>query len=395
MNPADFLRRRVTSEALVDWLPAIILIVVDLADDFAHAFEIHEPAALGARIPITLVMMGALGFRRRWPLPVLATVLAGMSLQAANLPGGSDNSFQAFVALCVAAFGAGMYTSSRRDLVLAMLFPGLLMVTFTIFQDSAFALDAIPNWFWPAGCAAIGRTLSDRKRLVRMLEDRADRLEREREEKARAAVAEERARIAREMHDVVAHNISVMVVQAGAARRVVQSDSPPATDALLTIEKTGRQTLQEMRRLLGVLRTGDDGLALAPQPGLGELASLLEQLRSSGVPVELREEGQSRQLPAGHDLVAYRIVQEGLTNVLKHAGKAHVQVTVRFRGDAVDLEVIDDGNGAPVDAERNGGHGLLGMRERLALYGGTLQTGPATGATGFALRATLPIESAP
>ncbi|HXU22688.1 MAG TPA: histidine kinase, partial [Tepidiformaceae bacterium] len=231
--------------------------------------------------------------------------------------------------------------------------------------------------------------------LVRMLEDRADRLEREREEKARAAVAEERARIAREMHDVVAHNISVMVVQAGAARRVVQSDSLSATDALLTIEKTGRQTLQEMRRLLGVLRTGDDGLALAPQPGLGELASLLEQLRKAGVPVELREEGEPRQLPAGHDLVAYRVVQEGLTNVLKHAGKANVQVTVRFRGDALDLEVIDDSKGAPADAERNGGHGLFGMRERLALYGGTLQTGPVAGAAGFALRATLPIESAP
>ena len=395
MNPANFLRRHTTSEALVDWLPAIILIVVDLADDIAHAFTAPRTGALATRIPLTFVMMGALGFRRRWPLPVLLTVLAGMSLQAASLPGGDNSSFQAFVALCVAAFGAGMYTSSRRDLVLAMLFPGLLMVTFTIFQDSAFALDAIPNWFWPAGCAAIGRTLSDRKRLVRMLEDRADRLEREREEKARSAVAEERARIAREMHDVVAHNISVMVVQAGAARRVVQSDSVSATDALLTIEKTGRQTLQEMRRLLGVLRTGDDGLALAPQPGLGELASLLEQLRKAGVPVELREEGEPRQLPAGHDLVAYRIVQEGLTNVLKHAGKANVQVTVRFRGDALDLEVVDDGNGAPADAERNGGHGLFGMRERLALYGGTLQTGPAAGAAGFALRATLPIESTP
>jgi signal transduction histidine kinase len=394
MSLPGFIRRDVRSETLVDWAPAVLLILVDLADDIARAFQYSEPHWLWVTVPATFVMMGSLGFRRRWPLTVLATVLASMAMQSAPLPGGQDSSFQAFIALCLAAFGAGMYTSGRRELAVAMLLPGLLMVAFAVTQGGAFAFDAIPNWFWPAGCAAVGRTLSDRKRLVRMLEDRAERLEREREDKARAAVAEERARIAREMHDVVAHNVSVMVVQAGAARRVLESDPVPAKEALLTIEKTGRQTLQEMRRLLGVLRTSEDGLALAPQPGLGEVGSLIDKLRQAGIPVELREEGDARQLPAGHDLVAYRVVQEGLTNVLKHAGNASVRVTVRFRGDTLELEVVDDGKGPPPDADRSGGHGLFGMRERLALYGGTLQTGPSENG-GFALRAMLPLESTP
>jgi signal transduction histidine kinase len=385
-----FARRPVTSRVLVDWLPAIVLLLVDLADDVARAIQYSEGHWLWLRLPSSFLMMGALGFRRRWPLPVLAIVLTAMAIQPALQPE-DQGTFQAFVALCVAAFAAGMYTSRRRDLAFAMLLPGLLMAAFALTRGGAFAFDAIPNWFWPAGCAAVGRTLSDRKRLVRMLEDRAERLEREREDKARAAVAEERARIAREMHDVVAHNVSIIVVQAGAARRVLHSDPEPAAEALAAIETTGRQTLQEMRRLLGVLRTSDDGLALAPQPGLGELGSLIEKLRQAGVPVELHEEGEPRPLPAGHDLVAYRVVQEGLTNVLKHAGKAKVRVTVRFKGEILELEVIDNGKGPRAEAAQDPGHGLFGMRERLALYGGTLHTGAAESG-GFALRAVLPLE---
>lgn len=147
-----------------------------------------------------------------------------------------------------------------------------------------------------------------------------------------------------------------------------------------------------MRRLLGVLRTSDDGLALAPQPGLREVGSLVQKLRNAGLSVELREEGDRRQLPAGPDLVAYRIVQEGLTNVLKHAGQASAQVTVRFLSDALELVVVDDGSGPAPGQEANGGHGLFGMRERLALYGGTLQAGRAESG-GFALRALLPLDA--
>lgn len=242
MPRADRLRHRVSADAVVDWAPAIILILVDLVDHSARSIPANHAGQLIGSIPLTLLTMGAIGFRRRWPLLVLVIVLAGMAVESAVLPDDQSKSFQASVALCLAAFGAGMYTTGQRQLVVAMLLPGALLAAFAIFQGEAFAIDAIPNWFWPAGCAAVGHTLSDRRRLVRMLEDRADRLEREREEKARAAVVEERARIAREMHDVVAHNVSVMVVQAGAARRVMRSDIVPATEALITIENTGRET---------------------------------------------------------------------------------------------------------------------------------------------------------
>lgn len=384
---------RIRSETIVDWLPVLALLVVDVADDLHRAASHENLASLFIALPLSLVLMGSLGFRRRWPFVVMLVVIAGVLIQVARLPAGEGGSFQAFVALCLSAFAGGLYTSGKRDLLVALAIPGLLLPAIAIAQGRAEAIDAIPNWFWPAGCAAVGRTLSDRRRLVRILEDRAVRLEREREEKAKAAVAEERARIAREMHDVVAHNVSVMVVQAGAARRVLQSDPRPATEALLNIEKTGRQTLQEMRRLLGVLRASEDGLALAPQPGLAEIPSLMEKLHEAGISVELREEGERRALPAGHELVAYRVIQEALTNVLKHAGRARVEITVRFKGDALELEVVDDGNGAPEGADGNGGHGLFGMRERLALYGGSLQTSRPPGG-GFALRALLPLETA-
>jgi signal transduction histidine kinase len=239
-------------------------------------------------------------------------------------------------------------------------------------------------------CWLVGLGWYRRSAYAAGLRERAERAERERETAARAAVAEERARIARELHDVVAHSVSVMVLQTGAVRRLLRDDQAQEREALGTVERTGREALAEMRRLLGVLRTPDEQAELAPQPGLSELPALVARAEAAGLPVELQVEGEPAPLPVGVDLSAYRIVQEALTNTLKHAGPAHAQVAIRYRRDAVEIEITDDGRGpAPVNG---GGHGLVGMRERATLYGGELRTGAGDGG-GFTVRARLPIPT--
>jgi signal transduction histidine kinase len=225
----------------------------------------------------------------------------------------------------------------------------------------------------------VRRVLGDRDRRLQLAE-------RERDVAAREAVVEERARIARELHDAVAHNVSMIVVQAGAERRVVEG---PTREVLVTIEQIGRGALTEMRRLVGMLRA-DAADPLAPQPGLGDLETLVTQVREAGLPVELRVEGEPRELPVGIELSAYRIVQEALTNALKHAGEAHASVRVHYGPDSLELEIVDDGGGVPAP-ETGGGHGLVGMRERVALYGGRLDAGRRPSG-GFAVRVLLPIR---
>ena len=218
--------------------------------------------------------------------------------------------------------------------------------------------------------------------------ERANRAEREREERARVAVAEERARIARELHDVVGHSVSVMTVQASGVRRLLRPEQEREREALLVVERTGREALAEMRRMVGVLRRPEEAPALAPQPSLDHLSRLVEQAREAGLPVELRIEGEATQLPAGVDLTAYRLVQEGLTNVVKHAQATRAEVLVNY-GDGY-LEVTVNDNGQGVGNGDGGGHGLVGMRERVSVYGGELDAGPQTGG-GYRLRAKLPL----
>jgi signal transduction histidine kinase len=223
--------------------------------------------------------------------------------------------------------------------------------------------------------------------VVRDRDLRTQVAERERDVAAREAVVEERARIARELHDVIAHNVSMMVVQAGAERRV--QEDPQARDVLETIEQIGRGALTETRRLVGMLR--EDGVdPLSPQPGLGDVATLVAQVGEAGLPVELRVEGEPRALPTGIELSAYRIVQEALTNALKHAGGAPATVCVRYGADALELEILDDGAAGEASAP-GGGHGLAGMRERVALYGGRLEAGRRP-AGGFCVSVLLPIR---
>jgi signal transduction histidine kinase len=235
----------------------------------------------------------------------------------------------------------------------------------------------------------IGFALSRKYWEAEEAKERAARAERERVERARLAVADERTRIARELHDVVGHSVSVMTVQASAARRLLKPHQEKEREALLVVEQTGREALAEMRKMVGVLRRPEEAPALAPQPSLEHLDKLIEHTQERGLPVELRIEGEPEPLPAGVDLTAYRLVQEGLTNAIKHAGAEHAEVVVRYGDGHVELTVTDDGAGGG-DGE-SGGHGLVGMRERVAVYGGELEAGPRAGG-GFRLHARLPIS---
>lgn len=233
--------------------------------------------------------------------------------------------------------------------------------------------------------------IAARVRATRELRARAARLEAERDALAREAVAEERARIARELHDVVAHSVSVMTVQAGGVRRLLTADQARERAALTAIEETGRRALTEMRRMVSVMRSGGQSAGLEPQPGVATLTNLVNEVREAGLPVTLDLAPTAGSLPAGLDLSVYRIVQEGLTNVMKHAGPAHAWVSVEVQGAGVDVVIEDDGAGT---SGANGeGHGLIGMRERVAVYGGKLETGPRAGG-GFRIHARLPIDTA-
>jgi signal transduction histidine kinase len=217
-----------------------------------------------------------------------------------------------------------------------------------------------------------------------------------REEKAREAVAAERRRIAREMHDVVAHGVSVMVVQAGGARRILGADPERALAAATEIERTGREALADMRRLLGILRPDEGEADLAPSPSLGQLDGLVRRANDAGLRVSLDVRGEPRPVPIGLDLASYRIIQEGLTNALKHAGPVAAHVSVIWGPDSLELCVADEGPGPRAGRRRpgDGGHGLIGMRERVRLYSGELEAGPRPGG-GFRIRARLPLEPVP
>jgi signal transduction histidine kinase len=235
---------------------------------------------------------------------------------------------------------------------------------------------------------AIGFALSHKYRQADEARERAARADRDRAERARLAVADERARIARELHDVVGHSVSVMTVQASAARTLLRPHQEKEREALLVVEQTGREALAEMRRMVGVLRRPEEAPALAPQPSLEHLDKLVAHAQEAGLPVELRIEGRPEPLPAGLDLTAYRLVQEGLTNALKHARAGNAEVVIRYGDDHIELTVTDDGLGGG-DGDK-GGHGLVGMRERVSVYGGEHEAGPKAGG-GYRLRARLPV----
>jgi len=340
-------------------------------------------------IPLALVASAPVAWRARRPLLAAAIVLAANGLCAyAAAP--HQAAFQPFVALSLVFYSVGSRFEGRllAPLLLALGAAPIFIVAVLHGQSAG---NAAPNYIWLIAAWAAGRTVRGWRHKSVALEQANRELEAQRELQAKAAVTVERGRIARELHDVVAHNVSMMVVQAGAARRVLDGDQPHVSAALDAIARTGRQTVDEMRTLLGVLRDHDDPAALKPQPGLADLEQLLDGVRAAGLPVTLRIEGQPRTLSQAADLSAFRIVQEALTNSLKHAGPASADVVVRYGQESVRLEIRDTGTGRP---SGNGiGHGLVGMRERVAMFGGELEAAPQAGG-GFAVRAHLPLAPA-
>ena len=327
-----------------------------------------------AVIPVALVSGPLLFLRHRFPFGAPTATFAALALFATvSNPAGNDLSFPFFCAIAaMATFGA----SEERRIAYSG-FPIAFATVAYVMHEFDQGLGEIP-WVGGFFIAAwfVGFFLKSRSRQTEELRERAERLELEREVKARTAVAEERARIARELHDVVGHSVSVMTVQASAVRRLLREDQQREREALQTVEETGREALAEMRRLVGVLRRPEEAPALVPQPSLEHVDKLVAQSRESGLDTKLLLEGTPSALPPGIDLTAYRLVQEGLTNAIKHANAKHAEVVVRYDNGSVELVVRDDGTG---DGEGGGsGHGLVGMRERVAVYGGELSAGPAS-----------------
>lgn len=351
--------------------------------------ESAPTSGLWLSILVQLAMTLPLLARRQLGFPLFA----GMFLFAATISfvdgGLIPFTFPTFLAVLTICFLLGLLEDRRQ--AVAGIAIGLGAVFVVVANETHRATEdfvAIPVLFvvvWIAGFA-LGRKL----REMRAAEARAQRAELDREERAHAAVAEERQRIARELHDVVAHSISVMTVQAGGVRRLLRDDQAREREALETIEETGRQALAEMRRMLGILRQPTDAPTLAPQPSIVNLETLVQQVREAGLPVEYRIEGEPVPLPPGIELSAYRIVQEALTNALKYAGPARAEVLIVYGRDTLELEVTNDGR---VDGDGEGrGHGLVGMRERVAVFGGTLEAGPRPDADGYAVKARLPLK---
>jgi signal transduction histidine kinase len=345
----------------------------------------HVPLWFG--VPAIALMVLPLLLRRRYPFG--APLMVWMAGAALSFVDGRLVTFpvSAFVAGMAAAFLFGHLADPvPARLGLAVVVVGAALIVYHDPKANAGEVVFVPVLFtigWLAGFS-----LRERATAAETAEERATHAEREREAAARVAVAEERARIARELHDIVAHAVSVMVLHVGAVRHKLPDELVEEADALRGVEQAGRTALAEMRRLLGAMRRDGEDVELTPQPGLHNLDALLAEVGRAGLPVRLRVDGESFTLPQAVDLSAYRIVQEGLTNALKHARASRAEVTVRYRPDELTIEVRDDGRGGSTGDGL--GHGLVGVRERVKIYGGEMSAGPVPD-KGFVLRTRLPL----
>jgi signal transduction histidine kinase len=366
------MRSRLTPERLDLVLAAVLFVGAELQVAFAPA----RGWALASEVLVAGLVTASVAVRRRYPATVGISVQALLAAEGlvGHLPAGCVTA-----AWFCALYALAVWTTWPRFTAGVLFF-------------------AASNLLPSLGDRVELRSIGDFTAVVvlvmvflRIIVGRRDRqlrvAERERDLARREAVVEERARIARELHDAIAHHVSMMVVQAGAERRVLAPGQESTREVLSTIERVGRSALTEMRRLVGMLRT-DDGDDLAPQPSLAAVPALVSGLQDAGFPVELQVDGERRDLPVGIELSAYRVVQEGLTNALKHAGRGHVGVRIRYGPGSLELEIADDGAGTPSDVP-SGGQGLVGIRERVALYGGELEAGPVADG-GFRLRVLLP-----
>jgi signal transduction histidine kinase len=390
----DFLRRHPT---WVDGSWAVVLLGISLVGGATGVFG--PPAAA---VPLTVLLCLVVALRRRMPEKMLLLAAAvGVAQLITDVKMTPADFAMLVIVYTVAAEGARW--ASRFALGAGLCAAPVAHLRWPNEQNSVAAgIAAAVFMTVPFALAwVLGDSIRTRRAYFAQLEERAARLEREREAQSKVAVAAERARIARELHDVVAHNVSVMVVQADGAAYVLDAAPDQAKKALETISSTGRQALAEMRRLLGVLRTGEHQEAgeYVPQPDVQQIEDLVEQCRGSGLPVDFKVEGTPRPLPSGVELTAYRIVQEALTNTRKHGGpNAGASVRLVYFDDGLGLLVEDDGKGAPHELYEEGGfdgqgHGLIGMRERVGMVGGTLDAGPRPGG-GFRISALLPLKPA-
>lgn len=394
----DFLRRHPTG---VDVFWAVVLLGLSGMSMVSGMYDAGREEILA--IPVALGLSTVVALRRRLPEKMLLLAIAVGVLQlVGDVRPGIGNFAMLVITFTVATIGERW--ASRLALICSLTAAGL----------SQLRWEAEPGGSWPQQIFVtvimtvpfvlawvMGDSLRTRRAYFNQLEERAARLEREREAQSKVAVAAERARIARELHDVVAHNVSVMVVQADGAAYVMDAAPDQARQALETISSTGRQALAEMRRLLGVLRTGDtrEGGEYVPQPDVEQIEDLVDQVRRTGLAVDFKVEGTARPLPSGVELTAYRIVQEALTNTRKHGGPdAGASVRLVYFDDGLGLLVEDDGRGAAHELYEDGGadgagHGMIGMRERVGMVGGTLDAGPRPGG-GFRISALLPLKPA-
>ncbi len=394
----DFLRRHPTG---VDVFWAVVLLGLSGMSLASGMYDAGREEIVA--IPVALGLSTVVALRRRLPEKMLLLAIAvGLCQLLFDVRPGIGNFAMLVITFTVATIGERW--ASRLALVCSLSAAAL----------SQLRWPAEPSGSWPQQVFVtvimtvpfvlawvMGDSLRTRRAYFSQLEERAARLEREREAQSKVAVAAERARIARELHDVVAHNVSVMVVQADGAAYVMDTAPDQARQALTTISSTGRQALAEMRRLLGVLRTGDapESGEYVPQPDVEQIEELIEQVRRTGLAVDFKVEGTARPLPSGVELTAYRIVQEALTNTRKHGGPdAGASVRLVYFDDGLGLLVEDDGRGAAHELYEDGGadgagHGMIGMRERVGMVGGTLDAGPRPGG-GFRISALLPLKPA-
>jgi signal transduction histidine kinase len=350
---------------------------------FALALTVWTLANLGGvgfgQGLVRVAMAAAIAWRRRAPLAVLAVEVAGVAV----IPKGLD--WPQGVAVLIAGYSAALYSDQQLAVGALLIFAAAWLLAFgggvQVPNGLVPFLILAPTWL-------AGTAMRRREQRAEASEARADRLEREREESLRA----ERARIARELHDVVTHSVSVMVLQTGAARQIMPQDERRSQALLESVETSGRSALDELRRLLGLLSDENGDAPLSPQPGVTDIPALVEHVRQTGVDVELCVEGEPRVISGGAAVAAYRIIQEALTNVLKHADSAPTEVLLRWTGAALELEIVDQG---PSHDDASGdappGRGLAGMRERAAMYGGTLDAGPLPD-HGYMVRARIPLH---
>jgi signal transduction histidine kinase len=370
---------RLRPSLLVDLAPALALAIVTLA-----AGRFDRGSLEAATI---LLVVFPLAARRFWPLPVMFLVafgavatathsesawiqIAAVALASYSVGERAEDRFQsALIVLGVAAAMTGAFLAQAGDPFLSVVLPFVILV---------------PSWL-------IGDSLRGRRLEASARSEAAERAMREREARATASASEERRHVARELHDVVAHTVSVMLIQAGAARQVVRTSPDRAEESLLAVEATGREAMAELRSLLGVLNEAGEGAGLAPQPGVDQLVALVDRIRQAGLPTDLEIDGEARSLPASLDVTVYRIVQEALTNALRYAERARTLVHLTYESAQVRVEILDDGPTPTSDAPESSGRGVVGMHERASQVGGRLEAGPRLGG-GYAVRAWLPLE---